>query len=357
MDTLELKHAVQDLQQRAIGRVNEVETKQRELADRLVSLEQRGGGAIDRPITIAKSLGERVVDAIKADADLLAKTGRVRFALDLKAAGDPVTTGSVRNVTSIGPSVPAAVLGAGAVLPMPSMVSTSRVEYSRYTGLEGSAGVQATEGAAKAAITPTFSIIQQDAITIAGYTKVSRQAASDTAELQRAVDNVLARQLWLAFDGLMTNGGTGFSGGLEGLATAYTSLVYTGLADAISEGVATMQTAGFAPNAVMLNPADWLAIVVAKGAGDGQYLTGNYLETLPLTLRGLRVGLSANVDAGKALLMDTAFVEAALVNSMTFEIGLDGSDFTKNLVTVLGELRVVPIFRATGAARFITPKA
>ena len=34
-----------------------------------------------------------------------------------------------------------------------------------------------------------------------------------------------------------------------------------------------------------------------------------------------------------------------------------GDDFTKNVRTILGELRVIPTFRAVGAVRLITPKA
>jgi hypothetical protein len=356
--TLELKNAVQDLQQRAIGRVNEVETKQREIADRLWSLEQRGtaGPTLPGGGIVHKSIGSQVAEAIVAELPAIEKHGRTRFTI--KAAGDPVLTGSVGTIATLGPLLtPAAVTGIAAVLPMPSTPNSTQVKYSRYTGLEGGAAVQAGEGTAKAKITPNFTLITQDAITLAGLTKVSRQALADQNELTRTVNNVIGRQLYLALDALLVNGGTGFATGYEGLATSYTSLVYQGMADAVSEGVSTMQLAGFSPNAVLLNPADWLAITVAKALGSGEYLSGSYLQALPQALRGLSVGLSGNVDAGKALLMDTAFLECVVMQNMTFEIGLDGDDFSKNLATILGEMRVAPIFLATGAARLITPKA
>ena len=63
------------------------------------------------------------------------------------------------------------------------------------------------------------------------------------------------------------------------------------------------------------------------------------------------------MDAGKALLIDTAHVELLIVDGFNIEVAYDGNDFTKNLVTMLGEMRVIPIFMTTGAARLITPKA
>jgi hypothetical protein len=63
------------------------------------------------------------------------------------------------------------------------------------------------------------------------------------------------------------------------------------------------------------------------------------------------------LTAGKALLLDSAQVELLVVDGFQIFVGYDGNDFTKNLVTVLVERRVIPTFRATGCARLITPKA
>jgi HK97 family phage major capsid protein len=218
--------------------------------------------------------------------------------------------------------------------------------------------VQAAEGDAKAAVRPDHSLITQLAITIAGYTKMSRQALNDSEELRRAVDTTLNRSVATALDVALVNGviAPAFTG-FEALATASTSLVYDTLPDAVSEGVAAMQVAGFSPDSVALNPADWLAITVAKGVANDHYLSGSYLGVLPLTMRGLRVVLSPSVDAGKALLMDSAHSELLVVDDFSVLIGFVDDDFVKNLVTLLGEIRVIPVFRTVGSARLITPMA
>lgn len=284
--------------------------------------------------------------------DLLSKTDKLR--MEIKAAGDVTGTSSARTVQSGGVGIPTGMaIGVQFGMPTRMIGATSAYEYSRYTGIEGAAAKQSAEGAAKAALRPTFSLINQPAITIAGYSKVSKQALTDSAELQKAIDITLRRSINVALDSELNNGSWG---GLLTLATAYTSLVYTSLADAASEAVATMQEAGFIPDTVVMRPADWLAITTAKASGSGEYLSGSYLAPLPEGLRGLKVVLSPTVTAGKAMVYDSSQLELLIVDDMTVEIGTDSDDFTKNVRTILGEMRVIPTFRSVGAARLITPK-
>lgn len=118
---------------------------------------------------------------------------------------------------------------------------------------------------------PTVSLVTQTALTVAGYSTLSKQALNDSAELQRAIDVTLRRSIGKALDSELN---TGARGALLTLATAYTSTVYTPLADAASEAVATMQEAGFNPDTVVLRPAGWLAITTAKDTGSGGRLLG-----------------------------------------------------------------------------------
>lgn len=329
--------------------------KFRELSDEILQLKQRGAVRPGDIQTGAQGLtiGAKVWAELDKNADLLGKTGKLR--LEIKAAADVTGTGSARSIMSGGVGVPAGLpIGVQFAMPTRPIGSTSAVEYSRYTGMEGAAALQAAEGDAKAAVRPTFSLISQTALTVAGYSKISKQALSDSVELQRAIDVTLQRSIATALDSLLNSGAWG---GLLTLATAYTSLVYTGAADAASEGVATMQEAGFAPDTVVMRPADWLAITTAKAAGSGEYLSGSYLAPLGESLRGLRVVLSPSITAGKIMVMDSTQLELLTVEELTIEIGTDQDDFTKNVRTILGELRVVPAFRAVGAARLITPKA
>lgn len=339
------------------GELENIRAKQREFAENLLDLERKGLSISDwshdnyGPQGSRDSMGEKVWKEICANFDLLTKVDRIGF--EIKAAGDPLTTAVARTVQSAGVGSPGPMaLGVHNAFPVRFIGATSAIEYSRYTGLEGAAALQSAEGAAKAAVRPTFTLVSQTALTIAGYSKISKQALNDQQELTRAIDVTLRRSIAKALDSELNSGAWG---GLLTLATAYTSLVYDGLADAASEAVATMQEAGFVPDTVVMRPADWLAITTAKATGSGEYLSGAYLSPLPELLRGMKVVLSPTVTAGKVLVVDSSQIELLVVEDLHVEIGTDADDFTKNVRTILGELRVVPTFRAVGAARLITP--
>ena len=327
------------------------------LSDRLLQVEQKGGTRYDGPSGGGESLGSRVVKAFQANAETLAKSKSLR--LEIKAAGDPLTTTSGRTLVGAGVGAPGSsvFLGVQNGLTVRNASGTSASEYFRYTGTQGAAAVQAGEGAAKAAVRPDHTMITQSALTIAGYSKISRQALSDSAELKSAIDITLRRSVNTSLDSILNAGNvTPAWTGLLALATAYTSLVYSPLVDAISEAVALMQVSGFVPDTVALNPADWLAITIARGS-DGHPLSGAYLGTLPEAMRGLRVVLSHGVTVGKALVMDSGQIELLVSDDFAVEFGTVNDDFSRNLVTILGEMRVIPIFRSVGAARLITPMA
>lgn len=334
-----------------------------EMGDRMTEIEQKGsyrpgdGGSANGA---GSTLGDQVFESIQKHGDTLARTKSLRIeGLTFKAAADAVTTTSGRNIVTgrVGaPSGP--ILGLHVAFPTRTAAGVTALEYSRYTGTQGAAAVQATEGSPKAAVRPDHAIVAQTAVTIAGFTKMSRQAVNDRAELVQAVDVTLRRSVYSALDTVLADGSvTPAFTGLIPLATATTSATYTVLVDAISEAVATMQIAGFTPDVVAVSPATWLGIVTLRAAADGAYLTEAYLGEVPMTLRGLRVVLSAEITAGKALLLDSSHLELIIVDGWNVELGYTGSDFTNNIVTLLGEMRVLPVFRAVGAAMLITAKA
>ncbi len=323
-----------------------------ELRDRMTMLEQKGTARFEGSTTGGVSLGDQFVKSFGENADMFSKTKSLR--LELKAAGDPITTTSGRSILVGGSKPPNGnLIGIQYGLPQRSTPAVTAFEYSRYTGVQGAAAVQLIEGDAKAAVRPDHGIITQTAITVAGFSKISKQAMNDMAELKAAIDITLMRSVNTVMDATLCAGTTAFTGGFLGLATAFTSATYQRLVDATSEGVAFMQTAGFTPDVVVMSPNDWLGIQVAQST-TGEYLSGSYLSLPGENLRGLRVVLSPGMTAGKSLIIDSQFLELLIVDGFTVEAGFVDADFTKNLVTLLGETRVIPTFRSVGAARLIT---
>lgn len=339
-------------------RVNEIEVKQRELADEIFQIKQRGAlhggmGDITPPV---RTLGAQVCKAIEENRELLMKTRSIRF--DVKAAGDAVTTSQGRNIQSGGVGAPTRMpYGIQSALRRDSAGGITSLEYQRFTGVEGAAGVQAGEGAEKPAVRPTHTPVTQSALTVAGWTVLSKQAMNDSQELMQAVDVVLSREIAKAMDAVINGGNVNPAwAGLLALATDHTSAVYGDLWDAASEAASTMMVAGFMPDVIAISPADWLAIMTAKNPTTADYYSGSYLAPLPETLRGLKIAISPSVTAGKCLVLDSGQIDARVVDQYEVSVGFTGNQFTENLATVLAETRIIPVFRSVGSARLVTPK-
>jgi hypothetical protein len=81
-------------------KLNSVNTNHAELADRLLQLEQKGTSGSGERIIRTGGLGEQFVKAFAENAELFNKTRSVR--LELKAAGDAITTTSGRTLVGGG---------------------------------------------------------------------------------------------------------------------------------------------------------------------------------------------------------------------------------------------------------------
>lgn len=303
----------------------------------------------------SQSLGDEAADLFKQNADVFNKSGRLR--LELKAASDPVTTASGRTIAMGGVGTPGGlILGLQNAMPTRQLIGTSALEYSRYTGLEGAAGVQANEGDAKAVVRPTHELITQAALTIAATTVMSRQALSDSQEMRRAVEITLNRACAATLDASLYNGtATPSWTGIGDLATEVFS-DFDNVADAVSDTVGVMQLAGFVPDAIVVSPSTWVEIMTARAdSGSGVYLSGNYLGMTEPALRGLRVVLSASVPFNTALVIDSTHVELVTVQTPIVEVGLVNDQFQRNLVTMLLEYRVIPVLRTVGAVSLAIP--
>ena len=135
----------------------------------------------------------------------------------------------------------------------------------------------------------------------------------------------------------------------------FNSTDYTLLADSISEASAVTQLYGLSPSPLAIRPGTLVAMLVAKES-TGPPLSGNYLDGVPSVVRGLPPVLSPSIAAGNALLINPAFCPLGMLSDVNIQIALSGYDFTKNLVTILAELRFLPTYRAVGSALLMTPK-
>jgi len=240
----------------------------------------------------------------------------------------------------------------GAFLPLsirdviPSIsVSTNMVNALREASWTNSAA-EVSQGAAKPDSAVTFEQYNVPITTVAHWLKISNQLLADAPAVVSYIETRLRDGLAQRIDAQLLNG-NGTSPNLSGLTdsgnyTAYTAVSDDLLVDAINRIKYTMWSAGYMPDTVIVNPADWGAMErTREGAGTGAYLYGMPGTAAGINPFGLRVVLSNNMAQGYFLV--AAMRSSAVVynrSGAVIEMGYENDDFTKNLITLRAEERL-----------------
>ena len=226
-------------------------------------------------------------------------------------------------------------------------VSTSAVEYLKHTGFTNNAGVVA-EGAAKAESTFEFDLATANVVTIAHWTKITEQLAADAPAVTAYINAKMLYGLQLKVDNQIISG-TGTSTQLGGFLksgnhTDYSSAVTvpTGanLMDFALLIKTKLDTLGYPPKVLLLNPEDWAGLALLKDS-QKRYLLGGPAGITQKSLWGLPVETSASVPSGKYIMADFALGSTIYDRQeVALEIDREGDDFRKNLLTIRVERRL-----------------
>jgi HK97 family phage major capsid protein len=330
-------------------------TQQRELADRLIQIEQRatqqnsGGG--NKPDT----WGSQFIgcDTFKATQSAIA-SGRQFGSIGFEVKNTVVTSD-----TTVAPDRKPYVVS-GAFLPMrieellsSLPTSSNAIEYTRENVFTNSAA-EATEGNALVESSLTFALDNIPVQSVGHFIKISRQLAADNAALAAYINTRMRYGVDLKVE-YQLYAGTGVAPQLSGLnksgnytAHGYTAAALTGAGlsatnrfDLIGKVIGDCYAAGFPANGILLNPSDWWIMRLTKDT-TGRYLLGDPgVNQMPM-LFGLPVAPSVAVTADTFQL--GAYNMAATVhNREGVVVELSDSDtdnFQKQLVTVRATRRL-----------------
>lgn len=204
-------------------------------------------------------------------------------------------------------------------------VQGSAVEYVVWATAAGAADVVA-EGAAKPSIEFAPTVTSDTLATVAVWTHLTRQLLEQEPAVRATIDQLLRNDVRRALNGLAT---TALSG-----ATLPTA-VNADLLTAIRMAKGTVEAAGYVPNAVLLNPADYAALDVAVMTTAG----GN--PNVQPTYWGLRPVASNDQAAGTAVVGDfgTGMTHFTGGGTDLYISDSDQDDFIKNLFKILAETR------------------
>lgn len=330
-------------------------TQQRELADRLLQIEQRGTQQNDQQETKNDSWGRQFTqsEAFKAAA------GAMQGGRQFGSMGFEVKNTVVTSDTTVAPDRKPGVVS-GAFLPMrleqiltSLPTSSNAIEYTRENVFTNSAA-EAAEAAALAESSITFTLDNVPVQSVGHFIKISRQLASDNDALAAYINTRMRYGVDLRVENQLYSG-TGVSPNISGLnkagnftAHGYTAAALTGAGlsatnrfDLIGKVIGDCYTAGFPANGILLNPADWWTMRLTKDS-QGRYLLGDPGSAVTPMLFGVPVVPSIAVTA------DTfqvgAYDMAATVHNregVVVELSdSDGDNFQKLLVTIRATRRL-----------------
>lgn len=114
--------------------------------------------------------------------------------------------------------------------------------------------------------------------------------------------------------------------------------------DALAKGMDKVRRSGVGnggavPNLILLNPADYLKLVLARTT-DGQYVMGHPSDEMTTRLMGVSIALNEALPVGTALVMDTQYFGLVIRQGITMAVSESHTDtFAKNVLTVRAHLR------------------
>lgn len=338
--------------------------KQRELADEILNLKQRG--ALQSEPAKIEGMGEQFTksEAYKAFAEGRAQKARMEVKNTL--------TGSA---TTVAPDrKPGVVAGASQILTLESLfpslpTSSNAIEFTKEASFTNNAA-ETAEGGAKPESAITFSLVNMPISTVAHWVKISRQLAMDNAALAAYVETRMAYGVNRKVEGQLATG-DGSAPNLSGIFKSGNFTAHGYLSGALGSVLAKfvlirkvigdLYAAGYAADGIVLNPVDWATMeteLLTTAAGQVPF---SYDAAGAPRLFGLRVVQSVGVTADTFAV--GAFGQAGTIHNregIVVEMSESDSDnFTKNLITIRAERRLALAIEVPAAIRGgdLTPAA
>jgi HK97 family phage major capsid protein len=209
-------------------------------------------------------------------------------------------------------------------------VSQNGIETVVWSKVAGGAA-KVAEKSAKPSVEFAPAITPYTLDTIAAYTQMTRQMIEDAPAVRSTIDGMLRREVALKLES---------EAAASLVAATLPTATDSSLLAAIRQGVGVVQAAGYNPNAVLLNPADWADLDIAL-------LSGTSAPGTPIqqSFWGLRVIAANSQPAGTATVGDmSAGVQRYSRTGVNLYITDSHADtFLSNVFTLLAEARAKTI--------------
>ncbi len=206
---------------------------------------------------------------------------------------------------------------------------------------EGDAAIVA-EGGLKPLIDVDFVTAYSQAEKVAGRMKATEEVLSDFGWMQSAMSSTLRKKHDIARQNdimtktlaLATPFNAAILGSVNSIVNPQTYDVICGLA----AGMANDSEGHYIPNVIFLNTLDNLEKKLAKD-GNNNYIMPPFASANGDVVDGIRVVSNPRITAGEFIIGDMRNVKVRNMWDYTIRFGWENDDFSRNMITMIGESR------------------
>lgn len=348
-----------------------IEVKNSEMEKAIAKMEGRleamSEKAVDAPKkqgakTIREALVKTYSDNVKNISDSIEKGNRINLEVKTDTTIDGDYTGNVA-LSVLEPGVNRIARPIRRIREISNVGSTTSkfVTYIQQTqqvapGAEESLWVN--EAGAKFNGEVKYEEVSEEVKKIAAYIKVSKEMLADLAFVSSEINTELMEAIEQNIDLSLVNGAGGNDlNGLLSVAPAFSAGSFANavpaanISDLIRIAKAQIQAANFEPTHVVLNPEDVAKIELTK-ASDGSYTYPAFWDA-NMRVAGLVVVSSNNITAGTMVVGDFTKFNIKFREDMNMSVGYENDDFTRNMVTILCEARLVAYVKGNDVNAFV----
>lgn len=232
-------------------------------------------------------------------------------------------------------------------------------EWVEQKNVEGGSAMTA-EGALKSQTDFDLVVASANVKKVSAYIKITKEMLDDVPLMRSEIDQELTELINLKIDEQLLSG-SGSGANLTGIITNATAWSAGAFALAIPEptnydvlatAINQVRVNLFEPTYIVLHPTDVTRMKLSKG-NDGHYVLPPFTSVDGTNVEGIRVVANTGVTIDKFLVGDFSKAGVRFKEGLTINVGYENDDFTKNLVTILAEARLVQRVKSNHYGAFV----
>jgi HK97 family phage major capsid protein len=305
--------------------------------------------AVEKRQSINLEVKEMIINQDYTDANGNVGEGVALTTLDTEIDKVPRPIRRIRQIANVGTTSSKFV----------TYIQQTAQPFGNFEGGEGTEG-WTVEGKLKPDGEIKYEEVSVEVKKIAGTIKVSKEMLADLAFVRSEINSELMQSIEQGVDWAMINGAGGAQ--ITGLLNAglpnYISGVFAGVVpganilDVIRILKAQIQAANQEPTHVLLHPEDVAKLEISKSV-TGEY-TFPYWMNGQLLVSGLVIVPTTNIAPDTIVIGDFSKLIVKIREDVNMTVGYENDDFTRNMVTILAEARLVQYIKNNQLDAFVT---